>query len=451
VSELVAAAVSEKPPAARDDILRVMLELGEGGIQALRQLALYGTPPVRLRALQSLSRIDRRANMVELVTALHAADSSEAEVETARTRLQPMGGIPSRESSLQILTLDLADKQNRATLTDNDDQTVTLWSAGPARDRAVYQSTLRILAAYRDVADAGARLRRVGGLSAATQGAVLVADMAYRVMVDPDWGDPEQVEAFRKTYGVSASGPALSAAIARSLEDGDHTATIGLMRLIDPASASVLNRSQLLVGNGASPTPLVRAASSPEPQVRYEAALLVSRLAQEKPFPGSSYVRGCLSEMSALSDRPTAILVETRADVIIPIELILGDLGFDVKVVGNVGQLQRVVARGGDLRLILSKTQLADLSPIEMTDRVRRTHRGRQLPIVFYGPEPPGLVTARWQAPTVLIGRPTSPTGLDDLREMVRRRRRLPPLSIIDRQTYRDAATQLLDPSARAG
>jgi hypothetical protein len=451
VSELVAAAVSENSPAPGDDVLRTLLEFGNSAIQALRQLALYGTPPVRHRALQSLARIDRQASTVELVTALHAADSSEAEIETARTNLQRMDGIPSRASSLQILTLDFADKQNRALLTDNDDQTMTLWSVNPQRNRVTHQTTIRMLGAYRDVADAAARLRRVGGLSPATEGATLAADMAYRIMVDPDWGDPEQIEAIHNAYGVSASGPALSAAIARSIEDSDHTATIGLMRLIDPNSASVLDRSRLLIGNGALPTPLVQAASSPEPQVRYDAALLVSRLAHGKPFPGSSYVRACLGEMYALSDRPSAILVETRADVIIPLEVILGDLGFDVNVVGSVSELQRVVARGGDLRLILSKTELADFSPIEMTDLIRRTNRGRQLPIVFYGAEPPGLVTARWQAPTVWIDRPASAAGLDALRDMVKRKRRLPPLSIIDRQTYRDASTQLLDQSAQAG
>ncbi len=44
VAELVAAAVSENPPAPRDDILRTMVQLGPGGTQALRQLALYASP-----------------------------------------------------------------------------------------------------------------------------------------------------------------------------------------------------------------------------------------------------------------------------------------------------------------------------------------------------------------------------------------------------------------------
>ena len=47
VAELVAAAVSENPPAPRDDILRTIVELGPGGTRALRQLALYASPPIR--------------------------------------------------------------------------------------------------------------------------------------------------------------------------------------------------------------------------------------------------------------------------------------------------------------------------------------------------------------------------------------------------------------------
>ncbi len=33
---------------------------------------------------------------------------------------------------------------------------------------------------------------------------VLAADMAYRVMIDPDWGDPDQIEAIRDAYGTAA-------------------------------------------------------------------------------------------------------------------------------------------------------------------------------------------------------------------------------------------------------
>jgi hypothetical protein len=280
-------------------------------------------------------------------------------------------------------------------------------------------------------------------------GEVLSADMAYRIIIDLDWGDPDQIKAIRDAYGTAANGSALSNAIAVAIAADDHAAAIGLLRLLDP-DASVLDRSLLLHGNGALPTPLVQAASSPNPRVRYEAAVAISRLAGGAPFAGSSYVKQRLGEMRSLGDQPSAILVETRADLIIPLEKILGDLGYQVDVVGSVAQLQRRVARGGDIRMILSKTELADYPPVEMLDLVRRTDRGRDIPILFYGWEPPGIDHGRWQAPTVLIERPASAAAFDGLLDTVERKRRLPAMSVIDRQSFRAAATELLSELAQA-
>ncbi len=136
--------------------------------------------------------------------------------------------------------------------------------------------------------------------------------------------------------------------------------------------------------------------------------------------------------------------------MIIPLEKILGDLGYQVDVVGSVAKLQRRVARGGDIRMILSKTELADYPPIEMLDLVRRTDRGRDIPILFYGWEPPGIGHGRWRAPTVLIERPASAAAFDGLLDTVERKRRLPAISVIDRQSFRAAATALLSELAQA-
>jgi hypothetical protein len=113
-------------------------------------------------------------------------------------------------------------------------------------------------------------------------------------------------------------------------------------------------------------------------------------------------------------------------------------------VVGNVAQLQRRVSQGRDLRMILAKTELSDYAPIEMIDLVRRTSKGRDIPILFYGWEPPGIDHGRWKAPTVLIERPASAAAFAALLDSVERKRRLPALSVIDRQSYRAAATELL-------
>jgi HEAT repeat protein len=452
ISELVAASVSDDPPAPRDEILRTMLQFGPGGTEALRQLALYATPPVRDRALQALGRVDRNSHIADFVTGMYAADASPAEVATATAHLKRVGGeLPSHGSAVEFLADEFEGRQHDAQLTDNNGQQTTTWNVNPDRTGVTFQPTGLMVNAYRRAVDAGSRLRRVGGLAPQTRQSVLAADLAYRVVIDVDWGDEDQLAAMRAAYGNSLTPSSLSSAVGQSTRAGEHAATIGLVRLI-ASQSSAADRDVLLTGSGPLTTPLVNAASSPDPRVRYEAALAVSQLAGgPHRYPGSSRVMHCLSEMRSLGDRPTAILVETRPDVVLHLEALLRDIGFKVEVVPTVAQLQRLVARGGDFRMILSKTELADLPAIEMIDLVRRLDRGREVPIVLFGADPGEIIRARrWPAPTVLIDRPVSVAAFVGLLDAAAERRRLPALSIIDRQRYREAATAFLDQLAEA-
>ncbi len=444
VTELVAAAVSETPPAPRDEILRTLIRLGEGGRQSLVQLALYGQPKVRLRATESLARIDRKGAVPELVTALHATDSSSDEKESAAAILRQMSpSLPSREASVAALYRELKRLQTSARQTPNDGRIKRIWSINANRSAVNHHSTPLVMSAYRDVADMAARLRRIGQLPPSIDRAVFAADMSYRLMVDPDWGDDAQIQSVRAAFGSVANGASLSAAIGDSIQENDHPALIGLLRMIE-ADASPLQRTLLLQSGGPAPTPLVAAASSHDPRVRYESALAASRLAGDAPYTGSSDVKKTLGEMQSLGRAPLAILVETRPDVIVEQETLLRELGLDVEVVGTVAQLQRAVERGGDLRLILSKTELVDFAAIEMIDLVRRSNRGHNVPIVLFGAPIEGLQSERWSAPAVLVERPASTAAFATLMEEIDRMRRLPPLTAIDRQLYRHEATQLL-------
>ncbi|MGI9472106.1 MAG: hypothetical protein ACR2NZ_11265 [Rubripirellula sp.] len=445
IVELVAAAVTETRPATRDQILRTLLQLGPGGTEALRQLALYGTPEVRANAIESLARISKSSFVVEFVTAALAADAGEQERTAAQRSLIALdGAVPNIESGREILLIDFQRNQDAASLVDNDDHSTILWSVNPERNGVEFQPTARMLAAYRDVADSASRLRRVGGLSPEVGSMVLSAEIGYRVMVDPDWGDPEQTELALQAFPTLTDPIVFSKALRHSIRTEDHAASIGLIRLLNPEAISVPNIELLVRGTGSVPTPLIDAASSPEPRVRFEAALKVAQLAGKEPYAGSSYVMHTLSEMSSLNDKPKAILIETRPDVIISIESILGDLGFKVEVAHTVSTLQKCIRQGGDLRMVVAKTQLPDLPPIELVDLVRRLDRGRDVPIIFYGPDSPILGAFRWRAPTIWIDQPASTAGLEDLRNQVLRQRRLPQLTYIDRQMYRDAATAVL-------
>ena len=441
VAELAAAAVSPSPSAPREIILRALIEFDTLGVSALQQLALYGQADVRNRALQALGWMDRKGNLPAFVSALYGKNTSEVEKQTAKRQLERLSGrIPTLGTAIQILEEDFLRLRAEANRTDNDNRTALIWNVGEDGQTVEAETTTTMLAAYRDVANAGARLNRVEGLPDELKSAVLTSDLAYRLIVDPDWGDNEQINEFRQAYGSAIAPAALSAALADSTRSDDHPATIGLLRLIDTANAKDEDRAALLTSHGAKPTPLVMAANHSIPQVRYEAASVVASLAGQAPYAGSSMVRKTLAEMAALGDQPTAILVETRPEVVIRVETILSKLGYATCVVQSVRELQRVIDRGGDIRLILSKIELSDLPPVEMVDLVRRTSRGRNLPILFYGPEDPALMWKRWDAPTVVTKTPSSAAGLYEVLDAVRRNRRLPSLTAIDRQHYRDTA-----------
>ncbi len=427
VAALVEAAIAPQPPAPRDEILRVMVYLGDGGRLALDQLALYGEPQTRVRALESLMRIDRKGSTPALLTALHASDSTAAETEFARNFLNRLiGSVPGKEESIAALAADLRRKRNAARLSQTNSQTTTSWNVNQARNGVSPQRTLDSVTAYRDAADAAARLRRIGALPPRVLDMTLAADMSYRVIVDPDWGDKTQVDAIRSAYGSAASGSGLSNSIATAINNKDDAATVGLMRMID-SSASVLDKNFLLSGSSPRMTTLVQATTHSVPRIRYEAAAAIMRLAPRVPYAGSSNVKRCLFEMQSLTDRPIAMLVETRADVIVQQEQILSDLGFDVRVVGSVSDLLREVARGSEIGLIVSKTQLADYPPIELIDRVRRIPRGRYLPIIFFGQPAAGIDSDRWDAMTRLIQPPSTPAVFSDIIIGIERIERVPP------------------------
>ncbi len=445
IVELVAAAVKTPTPVNRDQILRTMLALGSGGEKAIQQLALYGTSQTRTAALECLARINRSGYTIDFLTAALAQDSSAEERAIGRRNLIKLeGAVPSEASGRELLLINFTQRETAAEQTKNDDKQMVLWSVDAARTGVTHQPTQQILVIYRDVVDAASRLRRLGGLTLNAASDVLAAEIGYRLMLDPDWGDAAQIEDAKSQYPILNDATALLHALEHAMETNDLPAAVGLLRVISPATATEADRQTYLRGTGINRTALVRAASSPEPRIRFEAALKIAELAKGSPFPGSSFVLRTLSEMNSLTNKPNAILVETRADTTLQAETLLSNIGFDVEVVGSVAALQHAIRRGGDLRLILAKTQLADQPPIEMVDSVRRMDRGRQIPIVFYGPTGPDLSSRRWLAPTLWVNQLTSMAALENLRRQVKQSRRIPQMTFLDRQTYQTKAAQAL-------
>ncbi|NND99609.1 MAG: hypothetical protein HKN47_20015 [Pirellulaceae bacterium] len=444
VGALVEAAVSENPTAPREEILRALLKLSGSGEQALRQFAIYAQGAVRLNALKSVTKIDRSAAMSDLLTAIHALDTTEAEANYARVNVQPLtSDIPTASESREYLYSELQRLRRLASETENDFATVTIWTVNEDRKTISSQRARSIMLAYRDAVDAGARLRRIGSLRPQMADAILAADLSYRVMIDPDWGTSEQIAAMKSAYGDMVDAEGLSHAIAIASEKDDRPALVGLLRMIG-SDLSSTQADFLLRADSPSLTPVVKATLNSDPRVRYEAAAAIARMDAPFSYAGKSLVMQRFGEMTRLEDEPLAVLVETRDEVVLRQESILSRMGYRTEVVGSVRELERVIARGGDLRLILSKTQLWDVPPVELIDRVRRMPLGKNVPILFYGDQAAGIDTDRWDAISEMMKRPKTPAAYADLLMSMDLVNRLPELTAVDRQMFRSLASDQL-------
>jgi hypothetical protein len=155
--------------------------------------------------------------------------------------------------------------------------------------------------------------------------------------------------------------------------------------------------------------------------------------------------RTTLAEMSRLTSDPLALIVETTPELIVRQEMILKSIGLAVESLRSVSELEHRVARGGDIRLILSQAALYDARPITMVDRIRRLANGAEIPILFYGEEENVLGTEIWDVPTLQIPQPRSAATIGALFQSWYQPAALPPLVTSERTYYRSLATSFFE------
>lgn len=438
----------------RRKLLSLLDAFGDGGVQALRQLSLYGTQDVRAPALDALALLEPSAAIDNLLTARFAADATDREVAVAARRLGT-GGQFRRSDAIAVLSDRLASLRRIAKRTANDEKPVFLWSIDADRTGVTPARSSEIFLHYRRSYDAAQRLLRVGGLPNEVFLDVLAADLAYRVMADVEWGSPEQVQQLRKNYGDLVSVDVLIDALHRTRQIDDVPGTLGLLRMLAQSKDFQSQAEPLLRPRGSDAAELVAAARDANPRVRYEAAALITDLLKAAPtltsFPGASYYRRTLAEMAELRNNPTAVLLETRPIVALRQENILSQLGYETRTATKGLQVERMVSQGGDIRLVVSKIEPADITAAELVDRIRRLEKGRNVPIVFYHDDdthPKTLdrvqletTSTRWNrrdAPSVyLVPLPGAPAALSEALSEVADKRRMPPLSTSERQRFR--------------
>lgn len=454
------------PQPALNRALEILARLD--GIPAIRQLALYGSPEVQVNALSAMSALSEDGSRDLLVANLFL-DTPSPPI-TAQTQAILLGSSgPSqtkveREDAIAFLAANLKSLLGIAAKTPNGDAASTLWSVATDRASVTSQLTKEIFHRYRDAYDASQLMRRLSPLPASASRLAIRADLSYRLMVDIDWGDQEQIKEFQQVFFQQTDLGFLSDCLSESLAQNEIPASVGLLRVMSGVLANRDNSAAmpLLHVSSGKTAPLVNAARSPNPRVRYEAAELISSISGEghqlKYFAGSSYVRKTLAEMARLTDRPRAILVETRPAIALQQSSLLSKLGFDITLVHNARQAEEEIAAGGDIRLLVSKIRIADLQPAELVDRTRRLPNGNSVPIVFFNDEdaPEKSVRAaelettrnRWadgsHAPVYLVQLPGDIAAYRPALVKLEADRRLEAMTISDRARFRQFAAEKL-------
>ncbi|MCC9599971.1 hypothetical protein LOC67_05310 [Stieleria sp. JC731] len=435
-------------------VIEVLRTFGQDAVDAVGELALYGTANVRSNALIAfLSLADQERALLSSLGAQFGTNSTEAERQIARR----FTGVSSKTDAIQYMTDRLAILREDAQRCVNNQNPVLIWSiADKATSVAATRST-ELYRCYRQAFDLAQQIRRFDQLPPAIMREALATDLTYRVMADLDWGTPEQLQQVSSSYGEAVSTSSLTTGLRESMSRGDEAAALGFIRLL-----AVDADPETLNSYGGKRSALVDAAiEGTTPRIRYEAAELIATLIQNEGhahFSGSSEVNQTFSEMASLNDRSSAVLIETRPNVAVQQEAILGQLGHDVRLVTSAMQAEHEVAKGGDLRMIVSKIQLADAAAVELVDRIRRLPRGRNIPIVFFSDQsvhPDAVESAkletrssRWsgdQTPSVyVLPIPGGTAAFSDVLTEVQEKQRLEPLSVSDRARFQKIAQTAL-------
>jgi len=418
VGALADAAARQTDPRRRDRVLAVLNRHGNDGLAALAQISLYGDETLREGAIRAIDRLSRGAAEPHWVAALHDARSAESLRQSAEQTLSGrFGEAPSLADAEQYFVDRLArERVNLAHFADPDGPAL-VWSIDSESGLPTSVATTRHLTAHRGLVDMTRLMYRLGELSIEARREGLAIDLAYRYRVDP-FDFPEAWDELGTLWGDQVIDvDSISRILRTAIAEDDLASAVAAMQRIGPELAGAPNRL-LHVGAG-DRSPLVDAVMHPVPQVRYEAAAAIGRLAYGMPFAGSSNVIRRWVEMASLNRDPLVLVVEINAANRASIEQGIAQFGYHVEIVSSVAEAVRRLDEGGDLRLVISTSALPDRSVLELVDLIHRHPFGQRVPILIHGPQSAASLSAtrhpRSETPVLAIDLPVSAAGWSDV------------------------------------
>ena len=487
-------AVRNDPKRAAADVTTVA-NGGEGRLSAVRRLA--GGGPAAVQAIvHHLLRTDQTDSIRDLLAIGLRADAKMEEALSIAVRFASPATAVRAAELLRIIDPNRYDDWRQLALARRDDAPLSesvrdRWRQRfvRARDRSLsaaadetaalawtwdgetqsvrFSRTTVLQAHYLDAVADAAAVRSIAGVQPEILQQTWLSELGYRVLIDPDWGDASQVESFVDSRPRLLEPSTLAAVTRLAVAEDDSVGLLGVIRLIDGLFGRDANRTDPPDRSNPSVAPELIAAVSDAakhslPIIRYEAALVADTIAAATTHAGSPTVRRTLAEMTRLADRPAVLILETRPGFATHLQRLGIEAGYQAELLSSARDLLDRMAAGGDVRAVLSKTQIADLSPIEMVDRIRRMPEGRTVPIIFFDDpaiddevglfrstdvsEPAWpVVLDRWEHPAHQIAFPKTAAPLNRILDVAGDLSRVPPLTPLDRRAFATLATERLE------
>lgn len=446
VKAIVEQLMRSSPSANDTEALQIALQVDQRVGDALVPWIMYGNENQVARATGLLGRLTRDKNQLARMIGESIAGQR--------------GMVGNRRSAfLDALDIQRGDHLAAA----QDGQVDHVWLFDPAANDGASLTpmlTTAIEAMYRRDADLSAGMRRIFPPESPGFIKAVAMDLSYRVLIDPDWPDASQIKEIRSSIEQLGDESFVLQVYRAAKQIDDDPAVLACVRIATSSMADEVD-----VAHPTAQRLLVDALQSDIEQARFESAIALAKLIRRgETFANQSVAMAVLSEASRLEPLPTIVLVETRPEIIGSLENRIGKTSYQVEVVGSVDGLIRRLAIGGDIRMVLSKRQLVDMTPIEMVDRVHRIPNYSDLPIAFFRdpeiidevgiyigtpsePLSPDTLRSRFgkfEGTVRDIAYPRTPQTIDRLIDAASVSGRLPALNELDRRLYSQSAAELI-------
>lgn len=394
--------------AAEQLMLRTALAgLDDAAVAPLRVVLAAGDEAAKTAAVKTLSLSPATAVVNDLYAAAFAAGSPPTTRQAAQAALaKRLGKLPEANAAAVKLFVE-ANRLYKMAAPLGNATPVWKWDAATMRPKTELDQPrivdLNLAATY-----AAAAADASGDATARR-----LADAAALEALTFSSPDPaQQATAAAAWFATRKLSPAELAALFELTAGQNRNVVAGFCLRQLTASAS---REQLLIGLAGQPTTLVRAATSPDPTIRFVAVDSVMNLQPTQPFAGSSGVADSLAWFATAQGTDRALVVDKRSARGRDVAGMLAGLQLSAEAFDDVLTALSAAATRADVQFVFVDRLLLEPSQGNFLARLRSDYRSARIPVaVICEPEDVDRTRTRlYEDPyTVAIIRPTDEASL---------------------------------------